>query len=74
MNTPSTPPSGAERLRSILAGAAGNLVECFDWFTYAAFALYFAKVFFPEGDQTAQLLNSAAVYAVASSPGPWVPG
>ena len=73
----STPPSGAERLRSILAGAAGNLVECFDWFTYAAFALYFAKVFFPEGDQTAQLLNSAAVYAVgffARPVGAWLMG
>ena len=72
-----TPPSGAERLRSILAGAAGNLVECFDWFTYAAFALYFAKVFFPEGDQTAQLLNSAAVYAVgffARPVGAWLMG
>lgn len=77
MTTPSTPPSGAERLRSILAGAAGNLVECFDWFTYAAFALYFAKVFFPEGDQTAQLLNSAAVYAVgffARPVGAWLMG
>lgn len=77
MSQPSAPPSGAERLRSILAGAAGNLVECFDWFTYAAFALYFAKVFFPEGDQTAQLLNSAAVYAVgffARPVGAWLMG
>ena len=77
MTQPSKPPSGAERLRSILAGAAGNLVECFDWFTYAAFALYFAKVFFPAGDQTAQLLNSAAVYAVgffARPVGAWLMG
>jgi len=77
MKQPSAPPSGAERLRSILAGAAGNLVECYDWFTYAAFALYFAKVFFPEGDQTAQLLNSAAVYAVgffARPVGAWLMG
>jgi MHS family alpha-ketoglutarate permease-like MFS transporter len=77
MTTKTTPPSGAERLRSILAGSAGNLVECFDWFTYAAFALYFAKVFFPAGDQTAQLLNSAAVYAVgffARPVGAWLMG
>lgn len=67
----------ADRLRSILAGSAGNLVECFDWFTYAAFALYFAKVFFPKGDQTAQLLSSAAVYAVgffARPVGAWLMG
>lgn len=69
--------SPGRRLRSILAGSAGNLVECFDWFTYAAFALYFAKVFFPAGDQTAQLLNSAAVYAVgflARPLGAWLMG
>ena len=53
-----------QRLGSIMRASAGNMVECFDWFSYAAFALYFAKVFFPAGDQTAQLLSSAAVYAV----------
>ena len=52
------------RLRSILAASAGNMVETFDWFVYAAFALYFAPTFFPKGDQTAQLLNSAAIFAV----------
>ena len=65
------------RLRSILAGSAGNLVESFDWFVYAAFALYFAKVFFPEGDPTAQLLNTAAVFGVgflARPIGAWLMG
>ena len=52
------------RLRSIVTGSAGNLVEIYDWFAYASFALYFAKVFFPKGDQTAQLLNTAGVFAV----------
>ena len=52
------------RLRSIVTGSAGNLVEIYDWFAYASFALYFAKVFFPRGDQTAQLLNTAGVFAV----------
>ncbi|HEX5377141.1 MAG TPA: MFS transporter [Phenylobacterium sp.] len=71
------PPRDANRLRSILAGSAGNLVESFDWFVYAAFALYFAKVFFPAGDQTAQLLNAAAVFGVgffARPVGAWVMG
>ncbi len=63
---PSTTPEirPSQRLSSIMRASAGNMVECFDWFSYAAFALYFAKVFFPAGDQTAQLLSSAAVYAV----------
>ena len=52
------------RARAILGGSAGNLVEWYDWFAYASFSLYFAKVFFPKGDQTAQLLQTAAVFAV----------
>ncbi len=52
------------RLRNILGGSAGNLVEWFDWYVYSAFALYFAQAFFPKGDQTAQLLQTAAVFAV----------
>jgi MHS family alpha-ketoglutarate permease-like MFS transporter len=52
------------RLRAILGGSAGNLVEWYDWYVYAAFALYFAPAFFPKGDPTAQLLQSAAVFAV----------
>ncbi|WP_339932340.1 MFS transporter [uncultured Brevundimonas sp.] len=54
----------ARRLRNIIGGSAGNLVEWFDWFAYSAFALYFAPVFFPEGDDTATLLKAAAVFAV----------
>lgn len=54
----------ARRLRNIVGGSAGNLVEWFDWYVYSAFALYFASAFFPKGDQTAQLLSTAAVFAV----------
>jgi MHS family alpha-ketoglutarate permease-like MFS transporter len=52
------------RLKNILGGSAGNLVEWFDWYVYASFALYFASAFFPKGDQTAQLLQTAAIFAV----------
>ena len=52
------------RLPSIIGGSLGNLVEWYDWYAYSAFTLYFAKVFFPEGDKTAQLLNAAAIFAV----------
>ena len=62
---PATSPSTTRgRLKAILGGSIGNLVEWYDWYAYAAFALYFAKSFFPKGDQTAQLLNTAAVFAV----------
>lgn len=52
------------RLKSIIGGSTGNLVEWFDWYVYAAFTLYFAPHFFPKGNQTAQLLSAAAVFAV----------
>jgi MFS transporter, MHS family, alpha-ketoglutarate permease len=52
------------RLRSIFSGTVGNLVEWYDWYAYAAFSVYFARVFFPSGDLTAQLLNTAGIFAV----------
>ncbi|OJB41281.1 alpha-ketoglutarate transporter [Burkholderia ubonensis] len=51
-------------LRSIFSGSVGNLIEYYDWYVYSAFSLYFAKVFFPSGSQTVQLLNTAAIFAV----------
>ena len=55
--------SPARRLKNILGASAGNFVEWFDWFVYASFALYFSRAFFPAGDQTTQLLNTALVFA-----------
>jgi len=52
------------RLKSIFGGSVGNLVEWYDWYTYSAFALYFSPVFFPNSNPTAQLLNSAGIFAV----------
>lgn len=52
------------RLRSILGGSAGNLIEWYDWYVYSAFTLYFAPSFFPASDRTSQLLNAAAIFAV----------
>lgn len=52
------------RLRSIISGSIGNMVEYYDWYVYSAFAIYFAKSFFPSGNQTAELLNVAAIFAV----------
>jgi MFS transporter, MHS family, alpha-ketoglutarate permease len=52
------------RLKALFGGSIGNLVEWYDWYAYSAFALYFAPVFFPKADATAQLLNTAAIFAV----------
>lgn len=66
-----------QRFISIIGGSAGNLVEWYDWFAYASFAIYFAPVFFPKGDPTAQLLSTAAIFAVGfvmRPIGAWVMG
>lgn len=52
------------RLKAIFGGSVGNLVEWYDWYAYSAFALYFSAAFFPAGNPTAQLLNTAGVFAL----------
>jgi MFS transporter, MHS family, alpha-ketoglutarate permease len=52
------------RIRSIVAGSLGNLVEWYDWYVYSAFTLYFSGAFFPKENQTVQLLNTAGIFAI----------
>jgi MHS family alpha-ketoglutarate permease-like MFS transporter len=52
------------RLRAIFIGSVGNLVEWYDFYAFAAFALYFAAAFFPQGDAVVQQLNAATLFAV----------
>ncbi|MBD8680859.1 MFS transporter [Pseudomonas sp. CFBP 13719] len=58
------PRTTASRVKSIFSGSVGNMVEWYDWYVYAAFSLYFAQVFFPKDSLNAQLLNTAAIFAV----------
>lgn len=51
------------RIFSIMAASSGNLVEWFDFYIYAFCAIYFAGSFFPKGDPTVQLLQTAGVFA-----------
>ena len=54
----------ARRLKAIFVGSIGNLVEWYDFYAYAAFALYFANAFFPGTDPVVQQLNAAVLFAV----------
>ncbi|ALT75909.1 MFS transporter [Paucibacter sp. KCTC 42545] len=54
----------AGRLKAILVGSAGNLVEWYDFYCYAAFSLYFANSFFPAQDATAQMMSTAGIFAL----------
>jgi MHS family alpha-ketoglutarate permease-like MFS transporter len=54
----------ARRLRAIVVGSIGNLVEWYDFYAYSAFALYFAASFFPGSDPVVQQLNAAILFAI----------
>jgi MHS family alpha-ketoglutarate permease-like MFS transporter len=54
-----------KRVKAILVGSVGNLIEWYDVYAYSAFALYFASSFFPQGDPAAQQLAAASLFAVA---------
>lgn len=64
-STPATSTGDDSRRRvfAIVAASSGNLVEWFDFYIYAFCAIYFAHAFFPQSDPTAQLLNTAGVFA-----------
>ncbi|MFI4967030.1 MAG: MFS transporter [Caulobacterales bacterium] len=69
--------SALARIKAILGGSAGNLVEWYDWFAYSSTSLYFAAHFFPKGDATAQQLQTAAIFAagfIARPVGAWLMG
>ena len=50
-------------IRAIVGASAGNLVEWYDFYAYSFTSLYFASAFFPAGDRTTQLLNTAGIFA-----------
>jgi len=53
----------ARRGRAVFIGSIGNLVEWYDFYAYAAFALYFAHQFFPGDDVVVQQLQAALLFA-----------
>jgi MHS family alpha-ketoglutarate permease-like MFS transporter len=59
----STHTAPSPRLKAILIGSLGNLVEWYDFYVYAAFSLYFASSFFPAGDAVSQQLNAGILFA-----------
>ncbi|WP_405533420.1 MFS transporter [Streptomyces avidinii] len=63
---PAQPPGDERRKRrlALVGGSLGNLVEWYDWFVYASFAIYFADSFFPGDNPTTQLMNTAGIFAV----------
>jgi MHS family alpha-ketoglutarate permease-like MFS transporter len=57
-------PTTANRIKSIIGGSLGNLVEWYDWYVYSAFAIYFSGAFFPKESVLVQLLNTSGIFAI----------
>jgi MHS family alpha-ketoglutarate permease-like MFS transporter len=57
------PQERRKRIFAIVTASSGNLVEWFDFYIYSFCSIYFAPAFFPKSDPTAQLLNSAGIFA-----------
>src|SRR5487761_2018773 len=62
---PSRPASAARvPTRVVAATVAGNALEFYDFVTYAFFAVYIGKTFFPASRALGSLLLSVAVFGV----------
>src|SRR5271154_669411 len=48
--------------RVILAASLGTLFEWYDFYLYGSLAVFFGSLFFPHGNETAQLLASLATF------------
>jgi MHS family alpha-ketoglutarate permease-like MFS transporter len=58
------PITTSHRIKSIIGGSLGNLVEWYDWYVYTAFSLYFSAAFFPKSSELVQLLNTSGIFAI----------
>src|SRR6201996_9421492 len=50
------------RRRHVAAVVIGNALEFYDFLTYAFFAVYIGRAFFPSSDPSASLLSSLATF------------
>jgi MFS family permease len=57
-----TPEERAKLRRVIIAASVGTLFEWYDFYLYGSLAIFFGALFFPSGNETAQLLASLATF------------
>jgi MFS family permease len=62
--TDMTETRGSVPARHVAAVVAGNALEFYDFLTYAFFAVYIGRAFFPSTSPTASLLASLATFGV----------
>ena len=59
-------PTRAAR-RAVAAASLGTVVEWYDFYLYGALAVFFGRLFFPPGNETAALLASLATFGAGFS-------
>ncbi len=63
-DAPRAPLTTAQRVKAILVGSMGNLIEWFDVYAFAAFQLYFAPSFFVGVEPAVQQFLASLVFAL----------
>src|SRR4029077_20831017 len=58
----SAAPDAPPLRRIIVAASLGTLFEWYDFYLYGSLAVFFGGLFFPSGNETAQLLASLATF------------
>ena len=62
ISAPEPAADSATLRRVILAASVGTLFEWYDFYLYGSLAVFFGGLFFPKGNETAQLLASLATF------------
>ena len=57
------PPGGSTRLRLILAGLIGNVVEWYDFAVYGYFATVLGRLYFPSSDPALSVVAAFGAFA-----------
>jgi MHS family citrate/tricarballylate:H+ symporter-like MFS transporter len=59
-----TPELRRKKIGDVIRVASGNFLEQYDFFVYGYYASFIARVFFPNSDPTASLMQSLAAFGV----------
>lgn len=69
--TPGSPALDRKHRLVIFASSLGTVFEWYDFYIYGTLAVFFGKLFFPPGNETAAFLSSLALFGVGFSVRPF---
>jgi MFS family permease len=71
MTTPNPAPLDRSHKLVVFASSLGTVFEWYDFYIYGTLAVFFGKLFFPPGNETAAYLSSLALFGVGFSVRPF---